>query len=54
MQKSKCMQEFTANINVACLHSSLQEKQLMHNCARAKHKYRSEICRISQNERNDR
>ena len=31
------MQEFTSAINVACLHSSLHAKLLMHNCARAKH-----------------
>ena len=30
------MQEFTSAINVECLHSSLQAKLLMHNCARAK------------------
>ena len=37
MQKLKFMQEFTFAINVECLHSSLNEKQLMHNCARANH-----------------
>ena len=31
------MQEFTFAINVECLHSSLQAKLLMHNCASAKH-----------------
>ena len=31
------MQESTYAINVECLHSSLQAKLLMHNCARAKH-----------------
>ena len=36
MQKIKFMQEFTFVINVKCLHSSLQTKLLMHNCARAK------------------
>ena len=36
-QKLKFMQEFTSAINVECLHSSLQAKLLMHNCARAKH-----------------
>ena len=36
MQKIKFMQEFTSAINVECLHSSLQAKLLMHNCARAK------------------
>ena len=36
MQKFKFMQEFTFAINVECLHSSLQAKLLMHNCARAK------------------
>ena len=33
MQKLKFMQEFTFAINVKCLHSSLQAKLLMHNCA---------------------
>ena len=32
----KFIQEFTSAINVKCLHSSLQAKLLMHNCARAK------------------
>ena len=36
MQKLKFIQEFTSAINVECLHSSLQAKLLMHNCARAK------------------
>ena len=36
MQKLKFMQEFTSAINVECLHSSLQAKLLMHNCARVK------------------
>ena len=36
MQKIKFMQEFTSAINVECLHSSLQAKLLIHNCARAK------------------
>ena len=36
MQKLKFMQEFTSAINVECLHSSLQAKLLMHNCAREK------------------
>ena len=36
MQKLKFMQEFTSAINLECLHSSLQAKLLMHNCARAK------------------
>ena len=36
MQKLKIMQEFTFVINVECLHSSLQTKLLMHNCAHAK------------------
>ena len=35
MQKLKCMQEFISAINVECLHSRLQAKLLMHNCARA-------------------
>ena len=29
------MQEFAFAVNVQCLHSSLQAKLLMHNCARA-------------------
>ena len=37
----KFMQEFTSAINVECLHSSLQAKLLMHNCARAKN---AKIC----------
>ena len=37
MQKFKFMQDFTFAINVECLHSSLQEKLQMHNCARAEH-----------------
>ena len=37
MQKLNFMQEFTFAINVECLHSSLQEKLLMHNCARVEH-----------------
>ena len=37
MQKLKFMQEFTSAISVACLHSSLQAKLLMHNCARKKY-----------------
>ena len=37
MQKLKLMQEITSAISVQCLHSSLQAKLLMHNCARAKH-----------------
>ena len=36
MQKLKFMQEFSFAISVACLHSSMQEKLLMHNYARAK------------------
>ena len=36
MQNLKFMQEFTSAINVECLHSSLQAKILMRNCARAK------------------
>ena len=36
MQKIKFMQEFAFAINVQCLHSSLQAKLLMYNCARAK------------------
>ena len=36
MQKLTFIQEFTSAINVECLHSSLQVKPLMHNCARAK------------------
>ena len=36
MLKLKLMQEFTSAINVEYLHSSLQAKLLMHNCARAK------------------
>ena len=38
MQKFEFMQEFTSSTNVECLHSSLQAKLLMHNCARAKKK----------------
>ena len=37
MRKLKFMQEFTFAINVECLHSSLQAKLLMHNCAHAKY-----------------
>ena len=37
MQKLKFMQEFTSAINVECLHSSLQAKLLMYNCAHAKY-----------------
>ena len=37
LQKLKIMQEFTSTINVEYLHSSLQAKLLIHNCARAKH-----------------
>ena len=37
MQKLKFMQAFSSAINVECLHSSLHEKQLMQNCACAKH-----------------
>ena len=37
LQKLKFIQEFPSAINVECLHSSLQAKLLMHNCARAKH-----------------
>ena len=37
MQKLYFMQEFTFDINVECLHSSLHAKLLMHNFARAKH-----------------
>ena len=37
LQKFKFVQEFTFAINVECLHSSLQVKLLMHNCAHAKH-----------------
>ena len=37
MQKLKFIQAFTFAINVECLHSSLQAKLLMHNCARVKH-----------------
>ena len=36
MQKLNWMQEFTSAINVECLHSSLEAKLPMHNCARAK------------------
>ena len=36
-QKLKFMQEFIFTINVKRLHSSLQLKLLMHDCARAKH-----------------
>ena len=36
MQKLKFMQEFTSATNVECLHSSLQAKLQMHNCALAK------------------
>ena len=36
MQKLKFMQQFTSAIKVEYLHSSLQAKLLMHNCARAK------------------
>ena len=37
MQKLQFMQYFTFALNVECIHSSLQAKQLMHNCAIAKH-----------------
>ena len=37
MQKLKFMQEFAFSINVQCLDSSLQAKQLMHICSRAKY-----------------
>ena len=37
MQTFNFMQEFTSAISAQCLHSSLQAKLLMHNCARAKH-----------------
>ena len=37
LQNLKFMKEFTSTINVEYLHSSLQAKLLMHNCARAKH-----------------
>ena len=36
IQKLKFKQEFTSAINVECLHSNLQAKLLMRNCARAK------------------
>ena len=36
MQKLKFIQEFTSATNIECVHSSLQAKLLMHNCARAK------------------
>ena len=36
MRKLKSLQAFTSAIYVECLHSSLQAKLLMHNCARAK------------------
>ena len=36
LQKLKFMQEFTSDINVECLHNSLQAKLLMRNCACAK------------------
>ena len=36
MQKFKFMQEFTSSINVEYLHSSLQAKVSVHNCAHAK------------------
>ena len=35
-KKKKIMQVFTFAINVKCLHSSLQAKLLMHNCAHGK------------------
>ena len=38
VQKLQFMQELTSAINVECLHSSLQAKLLLHNCAHAKHK----------------
>ena len=37
MQKLKFLQEFTFASNVECLHSRLQVKLQMHNCARVKH-----------------
>ena len=37
MQKLKLMLDFTSAINVKCLHTCLQAKILMHNCARAKY-----------------
>ena len=36
VQKLKSMREITSAINVEYLHSSLQAKLLMHDCARAK------------------
>ena len=37
MQKLKFMQEFTSAIIIEYLHSSLQAKLLLHNCARINH-----------------
>ena len=48
MQKLKFMQEFTSAINVECLHSSLQAKLLMHNCAHAKNA-KTRFCSIWSN-----
>ena len=41
MQKVNLIQELTFVINLECLHSSLQAKLLMHNCASAKN---AKIC----------
>ena len=38
------LQEFTSAFNVECLHSSLQAKLLMHNCARAKNAKKTTTC----------
>ena len=37
MLKYKFLQKFISAINIECLHSRLQAKLLMHNCARANH-----------------
>ena len=37
MEKLNFMQEFTSATNAECLHTSLQAKLLMHNCAYARH-----------------
>ena len=48
MQNLKFIQDITFAINVECLHSSLQAKLLMHNCARAKNA-KSCFCSILSN-----
>ena len=47
MQKSTFMQELTFAVNIECLHSSLQAKLLVHNCACPK---RAKTCFIAYKE----